>query len=293
MYREPRANCLRSLGVRRLERRWLALGGAALCIALLPGCGGTDTQQPSLNHTVSVPGPPAKTEPEKTPDESGKSGANGNPSTTSRPNFYQLDELEQVVAALASDDPAEKLTRVWIRKDALQGAAAGPAGPGPAVDVVLSNSLVTDEGLAQLARIPRLRHLNLDDCREITSAGMAHLAGLTHLRKLSLNRTAVDDAGLAHLAALPTLTELSLVGNAGVTDAGAAHLARCPALKVLQLQDTRVGDQGLAHLKAARELRELRLDGSRVTERGMADFHAARKDVQIVHPLRRKRAPQS
>ncbi len=279
-----------------MPRRSLATGsvlaGLATVLWIVPGCGGTSTEQPPVNHTVSVPGPPAKTMPEKT-DAPGKSAGNGNPSTAHpRIDFYSLDELPRVVAALASDDPQQQLTRVWIRKDPQGTAADGGPGEGASVDIVLSNSLVTDEGLARLARVPRLRHLNLDDCREITSAGLAHLTTLGHLRKLSLNRTAVDDAGLAHLRALPVLTELSLVGNAGVTDAGAAHLARCPALRVLRLRDTRLGDPGLAELKAAPQLRELWLEGSRVTERGMADFQAARGDTRIVHPLRRaKRVP--
>src|SRR5205823_8578924 len=102
---------------------------------------------------------------------------------------YAPEELQRVVAALANDDPGDRPTRVWIRNDASQTSS---------VDVVLSNSLVTDEGLAKLAGIEHLRHLNLDDCREITSSGMAHLAALKDLRKLSLNHTAVDDAGLAY-----------------------------------------------------------------------------------------------
>ena len=119
-----------------------------------------------------------------------------------------------MVAALANDDPGDRPTRVWIRNDASQSSL---------VDVVLSNSLVADEGLAKLIGIEHLRHLNLDDCREITSAGMVYLTGLKDLRKLSLNHTAVDDAGLARLSSLG-LTELSLVGDANVTSTGAAHL---------------------------------------------------------------------
>ena len=136
--------------------------------------GGTSVQPP-VNNTVSIPTVPSKTVPMKTVDAEGKSlDAGGDVKAPPRIDFYPPDELERVVAALASDDPDQQLTRVWIRE--------GAATSADAIDVVLSNSLVTDDGLAKLAGIARLRHLNLDDCREITSAGLVHLAALKDLR---------------------------------------------------------------------------------------------------------------
>jgi Leucine Rich repeat len=283
----PRTNGLKAMtitgtGGERLQRRSLGNWAALACLTGILGCGGPTAVQPPVNNTVSVPQVPTKTvDPAKS-----KSGGGGISTATPTPpaaRLFDPEELQRVVTALANDDPEQPLKRVWIRNDASQERV---------VDVVLSNSLVTDDGLAKLAGIARLRHLNLDNCREITSEGVAHLKSLPDLRKLSLNRTGVGDAGLAHLADLPLLTELSLVGDAGVTDAGAAYLARCRELRVLRLQDTHLGDKGLVELQAAPQLRELYLDGSRVTEKGLAAFAAVRPDTLIIHPLRpEKRAP--
>jgi hypothetical protein len=270
----------RAGSIRRL-RSWGC--AAAVCLAGVLGCGDQAAVQPPVNNIVSVPGVPSKSMPPKNVVEPGKSTdpGGGDPSVPSKaPSLapYAPEQLDRLVAMLAVDDPARPNKRVWFRKDESQT---------PFISVALSLSLVNDEGLAKLSGIAGLRHLNLDDCREITSAGMAHLPLLKDLRKLSLNRTAVGDAGLAYLAQVPGLTELSLIGNGGVTDGGAAHLCRCQELRVLRLQDTRLGDKGLADLKAAPQLREVYLDGTRVTGKGIVDFEAARPGTQIIHPTLR------
>jgi hypothetical protein len=242
--------------------------------------------KPPQGNAVSIPRVPEKTEDELA--KSLDSETSKTPQATAPPpsiRVYAPDELARVVTALANDDPADPPRRVWARND--------EAG-AQFISVVLSNSLVTDDGLAKLSGIAGLRHLNLDACREITTRGMAHLVALKDLRKLSLNHTTVDDAGLAHLPTLAHLSELSLIGNQTVTDAGAAHLARCPQLQVLRLKDTRLGDEALAELKSLPQLREVALEGSRVTEKGMADLEQARPGIRIIHPLRRpKRAAGS
>ena len=58
---------------------------------------------------------------------------------------------------------------------------------------------------------------------EVTDANLAHLTGLTALKKLGLGGTQVTDAGLAHLAGLTALEELDLADNQ-VTDVGVAEL---------------------------------------------------------------------
>jgi hypothetical protein len=58
-----------------------------------------------------------------------------------------------------------------------------------------------------------LRVLDLDDTA-VTDEGLASLAKLPKLQVLRLSRTKVTDAGFnKHLAELPTLTEVSLRGT--------------------------------------------------------------------------------
>jgi hypothetical protein len=75
--------------------------------------------------------------------------------------------------------------------------------------------------------------LTLTDTR-ITNAGLAHLERLSSLRYLSLQDTSVTDAGLAHLEGLPNLQEVDLDGTK-VTDAGVTELRRTqPKVKVIR-----------------------------------------------------------
>jgi hypothetical protein len=98
--------------------------------------------------------------------------------------------------------------------------------PGePAITVDLSESKVTDAGLANLKELPQLQSLNLRGTR-VTDAGLVNLKGLTNLHELDLSETKVTDAGLANLKGLSTLRELDLT-------------------------DTRVSDEGVMMLKQA------------------------------------------
>src|SRR5215469_7084776 len=75
------------------------------------------------------------------------------------------------------------------------------------IEVQLSGSKVTDDGLVHLRDIGNLQRLNLYGTN-ITGAGFAHSHGLTNLRWLNLNRTRFTDVGLSHLDGLTGLEEL-------------------------------------------------------------------------------------
>ena len=93
----------------------------------------------------------------------------------------------------------------------------------------------------------------------VSDADLAHLKGLTNLRKLVLDRCG-SDAGLAHLKGLTSLRELSLF-QASVSDVGLAHLKGLTNLRTVDLSFTRVSN--LAPLKGHTNLRELDLWGLR------------------------------
>ena len=84
----------------------------------------------------------------------------------------------------------------------------------------------------------------------VTDAGLAHLQGLMGLKILSLHSTQVTDAGLAHLKGLTGLQILWLNGTQ-VTDAGLAHLQSLTGLRWLILTKTKVTDAGVAKLRQA------------------------------------------
>ena len=125
-----------------------------------------------------------------------------------------------------------------------------------------------DDDLAHLKGLTGLRRLGLWDTK-ITDAGLAHLKGLTELRQLYLWGTKITDAGLAHLKGLTGLRKLNLEGTK-ITDAGLAHLKDLTGLRELSLQWTQITDTGLAHLKGLTGLRELNLWDTKITDAGLA-----------------------
>ena len=124
-----------------------------------------------------------------------------------------------------------------------------------------------DADLAHLKGLTGLRRLNLNDAK-VTDAGLEHLADMTALQTLVLSGTAVTDAGLAHLKSLRRLQMLDLWSTA-VTGAGLEHLKGGTGLRTLRLADTKVADAGLEHLRGLRGLRELDLRFTKVTDAGL------------------------
>jgi len=106
---------------------------------------------------------------------------------------------------------------------------------------------VSSGDLAQLARIPSIRELNLGGV-PLRDEDLASLAALKNLAVLHLENTPITDAGLLHLGKLEKLTYLNLFGTA-VTDAGLQHLAGLGHLKSLYLAGTKVTAHGVSELR--------------------------------------------
>jgi hypothetical protein len=134
-------------------------------------------------------------------------------------------------------------------------------------EVLLSGTAVGDSGLAHLAGLTTLRTLYLERT-SITGDGLQHVARLSQLQTLWLNGTGVGDDGLAHLAGMKQLVTLDLE-RTRVGDDGLKHLAELTELMSLNLRDTTVGDAGLASLSGLTKLQSLSLVGSKVTDAGL------------------------
>ena len=91
---------------------------------------------------------------------------------------------------------------------------------------------ITATGLARLASLSQLQHLNLSATR-VNDAAIASLTNLKKLRSLDLGLTGLGNAGLVHLAKLPRLESLGVMyqegfGGTKVTAEGLQHLAEQP-----------------------------------------------------------------
>jgi serine/threonine protein kinase len=85
----------------------------------------------------------------------------------------------------------------------------------------LSSTTITDNTLKALAKLPKLRYLNLDGVLTVTNEGLRALQG-SSIRKLRLKGTNIDRSTLEIIAGYKKLQVLSLQGTAmGVKDVAA------------------------------------------------------------------------
>ncbi|MCH8048340.1 MAG: hypothetical protein IID44_31985 [Planctomycetes bacterium] len=154
----------------------------------------------------------------------------------------------------------------------------------------LSETKVTDRGLAYLSTLTRLEKLFLDETKvtdaglrylkplvkldvlalsgtPITGRGLANLKSLTKLRVLNLSETKINDERLVYLAPFTNLETLALVNN-GLTGKGFKHLSGLTNLIVINFNKNPVIDEGLPHLAKMQRLRILRMYDTKITDKG-------------------------
>jgi hypothetical protein len=133
-------------------------------------------------------------------------------------------------------------------------------------------ALATDDVLAEIATIPRLRWLHCQDpvsgdegciavgqcatlesiesrvCRRMTDRGFAAIARLPRLQRLALGGPRMSDAAMAHLADAPALVDLDPIMFG---DAAFEHIAKIPRLERLtNMYNRSTGDGATRYLGA-------------------------------------------
>ncbi len=101
---------------------------------------------------------------------------------------------------------------------------SGPILKGKGDKQVFAPQQIDDEGVKNIAGMTELRRLSLDGTH-VTDEGLKHLAGMKKLETLILSDTKVTDEGMEALTKLPKLSTLSLI-NTKVTDTGIGVLKR-------------------------------------------------------------------
>ena len=182
------------------------------------------------------------------------------------------------VVKTEGDAPADVLDfKAWAQRnatDAPTGAVVGisftythkhtqsPAGKTiPPYDV-------TDDMVAQFAKLPKLTHLEMSMCPQVTDVGVAHLKGMTQLQFLSLAGTKVTDAGMLNLAGLTNLKFLRL-GSTHITNPSLVNLEGMKGLESLWINETVIGDEGMTHLKGLTQLQAITMWGNNVGDAGL------------------------
>lgn len=139
---------------------------------------------------------------------------------------------------------------------------------------------VSDDWLAKIKSLPRLKELYISASKDVTERGMAHLAEIKSLESLEFYSFHLPDPALAPLAGLPKLSELS-VTEAKLTDAALPHIGALMGLKKLRLKGNQITDAGMEYLKDLRRLEVLDIahgnwvdSKMRITDAGVAHVAA-------------------
>jgi internalin A len=169
------------------------------------------------------------------------------------------DDVDSFVTGITASDSSHKLTEndlaILHELPELQ-------------DVLLFDAQIRDQGVAQIARIRRLRDLLLSDVN-ISANGMAPLESCYHLVSFGLYETAVTDDLLEGIGKLATIENLSL-GRIRVTATGVGHLRHLDHLKSLNAyEDLSIDDHWLANIAGLKNLEVLRLYSTGIRGEGI------------------------
>ncbi|MCL4201000.1 MAG: hypothetical protein KJ000_00795 [Pirellulaceae bacterium] len=136
--------------------------------------------------------------------------------------------------------------------------------------LAMRNTLINDEGIAQLGGLKALRAIDLRVSPLVTDAAMDTLAGMTSLRAVRLSGVNVTDAGVAKLLTLPLLSELDLRNCRGVTKTGIEQIGGKKSLRIFKIGGPKINDDVLEAVAKMEHLTGLSLDNCDITNGGVA-----------------------
>ncbi|MCA8958404.1 MAG: hypothetical protein KDC87_20165 [Planctomycetes bacterium] len=212
---------------RMLPKIFVAAAGLAV-VALIAWSTHRGSQAPD-DSSVSLP-PPVLV---RTPEE-----------------ILRLPSDTRNLAAMDCDDAELRALRRVSHLERLELRVRRDGGSGP-----------TEDALANLASLPKLRELALTWQRKLGDVGVRHLGSLRILESLTLSGTEVDRDGVGALARqLPQLRSLEFRILPKLGDDSLRQLAKMHWLRRLSLDGCGgVTAEGLRALGSLRQLQELRL----------------------------------
>jgi hypothetical protein len=190
------------------------------------------------------------------------------------------------------DEYFRELAHVSLFVDIQKGSATAPNDLAKPLDEVLEllrgqstvktlhlgGPTVTDQGLRSVAELHDLRELVIWWATAFSDDGIAHLSRLPRLRLLDISLSTLGDESLRHLAELPALEDLTLEGRK-FTDRGLSYLAKAKQLRrlTLRMDESEITDAGLETLQGLTNLRHLHLQNTQFSQ-------AARDRIRKVLP---------
>ena len=139
----------------------------------------------------------------------------------------------------------------------------------------------TAAGVSILARLPKLRALELGHLVKLDDQVFSQVESMIQLESLSLPQAAVTGSGIERLSRLPKLKALYLAGTK-VDDTAMPQLAKMTQLESLDISYTKVTDVGLKHIASLQHLRSLSAGGNPITDAGIAEIAQLPQLVELM-----------
>ena len=166
---------------------------------------------------------------------------------------------------------------------------------------VSTQQLISNENMRHIKVMPKLEELTLP--RWTNDSGLSNVAGLTHLKILSLGTTNITDAGMVYLKDLNSLESIGLHGTkitgeglkhlqgknlsilglnqTNIGDADMKFIGTFTSLKSLYLVGTKITDASIPHLKELTNLQRVDIVGTKISPQGKKDLQAAMPGLKI------------
>ncbi|WP_417384138.1 protein kinase domain-containing protein [Gimesia sp.] len=114
----------------------------------------------------------------------------------------------------------------------------------------LHESGLTDKGLSYVSTLKNLTHISLHKNYKLTDEGLQVLAKLQKLRSVNLDQLGITDAGLIFIKYNPRLDWLN-IKDTQITDSSVPDLIKLKSMNQLYLQGTKITDEGIQTIRNA------------------------------------------
>jgi hypothetical protein len=183
-------------------------------------------------------------------------------------NFFRMGESGGRAMTAAAIKPLADLASLgWLACDPTDEAMAQIAAMPRLRMLSCQDTGAGDDGFVALSRSSSLEYIWGRDTRHLTGRGLLAMAAMPSLRGLATSLAHVDAAALSALRRFPALRELMPMG---LCDTGFRHLGRCERLEALWLmycQDT--GDQATENIAGLPALKTYYAGSTRITDRSL------------------------
>src|SRR5437016_4232483 len=162
-------------------------------------------------------------------------------------------------------DPAGRIVAVNLRGSWINDVEMIELARLPDLERLdLSHTRISDEGMLNLKRAPKIRDLKLFYSEWITDQGLTAIKEWKHLKRLDLRGTRISDGTLELIGHLTGIEALD-IAQTEVTDVGLEDLITLVNLKELAVGRGRLTNAGLVKLRMLPALTYLDLSGARPT----------------------------